>query len=125
MTDFAELMATVHVAPETESHPLQPLRSRLGLAVSVTTVSIVYVSEQSAPQSMPDGLELALPRLLPRPALLTVSTKRFRLNVAVTDRGSFIVSEHVVPEAASQPFQPSKVDLIDGLAVRFTDVPTL
>ena len=118
-------MATVHVAPETESHPLQPLKSRLGLAVSVTTVSIVYVSEQSAPQSMPCGLELALPRPLPRPALLTVSTKRFRSNMAVTDRGSFIVSEQVVPEAASQPLQPSKMDLFDGLAVRLTEVRTL
>jgi hypothetical protein len=40
VTDLADLMVTVHVAPEKESHPLQPVKTRLGVAVRVTTVSM-------------------------------------------------------------------------------------
>ena len=53
VTFRAALIRTVHVVPDTASHPLHPLKRRSGLAVSVTTVSIVYTSEQSAPQSTP------------------------------------------------------------------------
>jgi len=74
VTDRAEFMATVQVAPETESHPLQPVCSNPGLAVSVTTVSMAYGSEQSLPQLMPCGLEATVPSPLARPDLLTVST---------------------------------------------------
>jgi len=40
LTDFAAVIVTVHVAPETVSHPLQPLNvdPLPGAAVSVTTV---------------------------------------------------------------------------------------
>ena len=38
VTDRAEFTVTVHVVPETESHPLQPLKSMFGLAVRITTV---------------------------------------------------------------------------------------
>jgi hypothetical protein len=124
VTDFTAFMFTMHVAPEDESHPLQ-VTSRLGVAVSVTTVLIVNVSEQSVPQLMPAGLELTLPRALPRPALLTVSTNCFRSKLAVTLLGSFIVTAHVVPDAVSHPLQPVKFEVLDGLAVNDTLVPTL
>jgi hypothetical protein len=125
VTDFTEFMFTMHVAPETVSHPFQPLTSMLGLAVSVTTVLYVYVAEQSVPQLTPAGLELTLPRALPRPALLTVSTNCFRSKAAVTALGSFIVTVHVVPDAVSHPLQPAKLELIDAFAVNVTLVPTL
>ena len=67
MTDRAEPMVTVHVAPDTESQPLQPVCSAPGLAVSVTTVSMAYGSEQSPPQLMPCGLEATVPCPLARP----------------------------------------------------------
>jgi hypothetical protein len=38
VTDFAEVTVTVQVVPETESHPLQLPKRRLGLALRVTTV---------------------------------------------------------------------------------------
>jgi hypothetical protein len=40
VTDLAELMVTLQVVPEAESHPLQPLKRerKLGVAVRVTTV---------------------------------------------------------------------------------------
>jgi hypothetical protein len=125
VTDRAALMVTVHVAPDTESHPLHPLRNMAGLAVSVTTVSMVYGSEQSVPQLIPCGLELTVPVSRPRPALLTVSTKRFSSKMAVTVLAAFIVTVHVVPETVSHPPQPAKVELLAALAVRVTVVPLL
>src|SRR5437870_12545394 len=83
VTDFVALMVTVHVVPETESHPLQLPKRRPGPAVRVTTVPLVYVSAQSAPQSIPGGLEVTLAWLLTRTVLPTVRTKRFRSKVAV------------------------------------------
>src|SRR5437016_5723315 len=63
VTDFVALTVTVHVVPETESHPLQPAKteSLAALAVSVTTVPLAYASEQSVPQLMPGGLEVTVP----------------------------------------------------------------
>ena len=41
-TDFADPIVTVQVAPETESHPVHPVKIDVmaGVAVSVTTVLI-------------------------------------------------------------------------------------
>ena len=123
MTDFAALIATVHVAPETASHPLHPLKRTLGLAVSVTVVSMMYGSEQSLPQLIPDGLELTVPFAAATPVLLTVSTNRFRSKTAVTSFDALMVTLQVVPEGASHPFQPTNVELAAALAVSVTLVP--
>jgi len=66
-------IVTVHVAPETVSHPLQlakvdPLAA---LAVRVTFVPLAYGSEQSVPQLIPAGFELTVP--VPVPARMTDS----------------------------------------------------
>src|SRR5437764_11361680 len=124
VTDFAALMRTVHVSPDAVSQPVQPVTSRLGLAVSVTTVSMTYDAEQFAPQLMPDGFELTLPRPAPSPALLTVSVKRFRSKIAVTVRAAFIATVHVVAVAESQPSHPAIVEFDAGVAVSVTEVPT-
>jgi hypothetical protein len=122
VTDFAELTVTVQVAPEAESHPVQPPKSR-PLAVRVTTVPLVYASEQSEPQLIPAGLEVTLPRALRRPALLTVRTKVFRLKAAVAVLPELTVTVHVAPETVSHPVQPAKVELLEAVAVRVTTVP--
>ena len=41
----------------------------------------------------------------------------------MTDRAALMVTVQVVPEAASQPLQPVKVDPVAGVAVRVTIVP--
>src|SRR5262249_24776053 len=46
VTDFAALTRTVHVSADAVSQPVQPLTSGPGLAVSVTTVSMVYDAAQ-------------------------------------------------------------------------------
>ena len=120
LTERAALIRTVQVAPDTASHPVQPVTRRSGLAVSVTTVSKAYGSKQSAPQLMPDGLELTLPSAAPKPVLLTVRTTRCKSNVAVTVLAAVIVTVHVAPVAASHPIQLAKVDPAAGAAVSVT-----
>ena len=95
----------------------------LGLAVSVTDVSIVYSSEQSVPQLIPDGLELTVPVDAPMPVLLTVSMNRFKSKIAVISFEALIVTVQVVPDAVSHPFQPTNVELAAGLAPSVTLVP--
>ena len=41
----------------------------------------------------------------------------------MTDLAAFMVTVQVVPEAASQPLQPVKIDPLAGVAVRVTVVP--
>ena len=53
------------------------------VAVNVTTVPVLYIAVQSAPQLIPAGEEVTVP--LPVPALVTVSLKVLRVKVAVTD----------------------------------------
>ena len=124
VTARAALMRTVHVVPDTESHPLQPLSRRAGLAVSVTTVSIVYCSEQSPPQSMPCGLDVTLPWLAARPPLFTVSVNRFKSNVALTVVAALTVTVQVAPDTESHPVHPANVDRLSGVGVNVTAVPT-
>jgi hypothetical protein len=107
----------VHVAPDTVSHPLQPENNALGLAVRVTTVSMLNASVQSVPQLIPPGLELTLPAI---PVLLTVSTNRLSSNAAVTVFPPATITVHVAPETASHPVQPAKLELPAGVAVRVT-----
>src|SRR5260370_30010342 len=66
------LTVTVHVAPETVSHPVQPAKVELleAAAVRVTTVPLTYASEQSVPQLIPAGLEVTVP--VPAPVRKTV-----------------------------------------------------
>ncbi len=68
--------------------------------------------EVTVPSPMPKGL-----------ALVTVSAKRSRLKVAVTDLAAFMVTVQVVPEAVSHPLQPAKAEPTAGAAVRVTTVP--
>jgi hypothetical protein len=73
VTDLAAFMFTVHVAPETESHPVQLVNVDpvSGVAVRVTTVPLSTKAEQVAPQSS-GGLELELTVPLPLPAFAAV-----------------------------------------------------
>ena len=57
------------------------------------------------------------------PALLTERVKRCRVKVAVTDRAALMVTLQNVPETASQPLQPAKMEPVVGVAVRVTVVP--
>jgi len=123
VTDLARFVATVQVWPETVSQPVHPVNpdNRAGLAVSVTTTLLAYDAEHVDPQSIPAGLDVTVP--LPRPALLTVSVKYWRLKVAVTDLAAVTLTVQVVPDAESQPLHPPKREPLFGTAVSVTVVP--
>src|SRR5439155_4853878 len=91
VTVRAAFIATVHVDPLTESHPLHPANADPldAIAVSVTTVPLTYGSVQSAPQLMPAGLDVTVPEPAPAPAAVSVNVS---LNVAVTVRAPFIAT---------------------------------
>jgi len=76
------------------------------------------------PQLIPPSLEVTVP-LPMRPVLLTDRVKLCKVNVAVTARAALMVTLQVVPETASQPLQPVKIDPLAGVAVRVTVVPLL
>src|SRR5258708_24604465 len=69
VTDRAFAIVTVHVAPDTESHPVQPVNSEStpGAAVSVTCESLTKVPEQAVGQLMPSGGHGPSPHPTPRP----------------------------------------------------------
>jgi hypothetical protein len=123
VTDLADRMLTVHVAPDVASQPLQPVKreSRSGVAVKVTVVPLTKLAEQALPQLIPDGLDVTVP--LPRPDLLTVSVNRSRVNVALTVLAALIVTLQVAPEAASHPVHPVKREPDAETAVNVTCMP--
>jgi len=63
VTDVSDRMVTVQVVPDTESHPLQPLKrdSKAGVAVNVSVVPPTNCAEQFVPQLIPAGLDVTVP----------------------------------------------------------------
>jgi hypothetical protein len=66
VTALAESMVTVQL-PVPVHAPLQPVNAEVasGVAVKVTTVPVVKVAEQVAPQLMPGGFEVTVPPPVP------------------------------------------------------------
>ena len=106
MTVFASVMVTVHVVPETVSHPVQPLKTdgESDVAVRVTTVPRLYVAEQVGSQLIPPGLEVTVPesRLNGRVVLLTVSVAlTVKLLALIVPAGVVTLSGPVVAPAGT------------------------
>jgi hypothetical protein len=123
VTARAALIVTEQL-PVPVQAPLQPVKVEpaAGVAVKVTAVPVVNDAEHEAPQLMPAGLLVTVP--LPAPALVTVSAKVGRANVAVTARAALIVTEQL-PVPVQAPLQPVKVEPAVGAAVRVTAVPVV
>ena len=121
MTDFAESSVRLH-PPDPVQAPDQPVKSEVAsaAAVSVTTVLLVYVAEQVAPQSIPAGAEVIVPP--PVPARATVRPYVTRVNVAVAALAPSMVSVQV-PVPLQAPDQPVKVEVPSATAVRVTTAP--
>jgi hypothetical protein len=116
-------MVTVHVAPETVLQPVHPVRTEpeAAIAVSVTTVPLVYGSAQSAPQLIPAGLEVTVPTPLPDRATARGNVSRSKR--APMDVFAAIVTAHVPVPAQPPPVHPAKSELTPGAAVSVTTVP--
>jgi len=115
-------IATVHVPVPEQPAPLQPVNVEpaVGDAESVTDRLESNDAEHVAPQLIPAGLDETVPE--PVPALLTVSAKVWRVNVAVTERAAVMETVHV-PVPVHAPLHPVNVEPAVGDAVRTTDWP--
>jgi len=123
VTEVAAFSVTMQVPVPEQPPPLQPVKVELAsdVAVRVTAVPLANGAEHVAPQVTPAGLLVTVPA--PAPALLAVSVKVCRANVAVTEAAALIVTvQGPVPEQPP-PLQPVKVELASGVAVKVTAVP--
>src|SRR5712691_760568 len=110
VTVVAAATVTVHGRMPMQPPPLQPANTEpvAGVAVRITLVLALKAPPHVAPQSMPAGLEVAVP--LPVPAFVTVSGKVCKVKVAVTLRAWVMVTEHVPVPPQPSPLQPAKVE---------------
>ena len=89
-----------------------------------TTVPVLKLCEQVAPQAIPAGVLVTVP--VPVPALLTVRVRiTGALKVAVTVWSLPIVTSQVPVPEQPPPDQPMKVDPEAGVAFSVTTVPCL
>src|SRR5688572_32539371 len=96
-------------SPKQSGSPPHPAKMDPAAAVAlrVTTVPELYVSEQSAPQEMPAGLLVTVPE--PPPVFDTVSVfPGARLNIAVHACGPFMVTTPS-PKQSGSPPHPAKM----------------
>src|SRR5688500_2574920 len=116
VTILARLIATVHVAPDAMSHPLQPasVPPMPPAAVRSTRVPCGKVAAQLAPQSIPSRLLTTEP--VPVPERRTDNARGMSSNVAVTVAARSIVTAQLVAAATEHPFQPVTIDPLAGTA---------
>jgi hypothetical protein len=122
LTPCAALIVTTQVPVPEHPAPLHPPKAEPapGVAVNITTVSMVYDAEQVAPQLIPAGLDVTVP--VPVPVLLTVNAKVCKGNVAVTFCTALMVTTQVPVPEHPPPLQPWNVEPAAGVAVRVTTV---
>ena len=84
-----------------------------GAAVRVTRVPCSYASSQSAPQSMPTGVDVTVPS--PVPLLVTVSRCWPTSKVAVTEAAAIMLITQVPAPLHPLPDQPVKPEPVLGL----------
>lgn len=123
LTDFAEFMVIVQVAPAAASHPTQAVKlaPAFGVPVSVTVPPLLKLALHVAPQSMPAGIELTVP-----PPLLVRETFNANcgvVNVAAMLRAAVMETVQLAPEGAGQLLQPANVLPPLAVAVSTTEVP--
>src|SRR3989442_5546075 len=102
--------------------PLQPVKAEpaAGVAVSVTSVPVRYVPEQSVPHVIPAGVLVTVP--LPAPLLVTVRMK-VGVKVAVTVVAAVRVTVQEAIPVQPPPLHPVKAESVAGVAVGGTTVP--
>src|SRR5437870_13621935 len=77
------------------------------------------------PVRFPVRLQATGPRVAEVICIAAPPSRRYGRKLAVTDRAALMVTIQVVPETASQPLQPLKMERKPGVAVRVTTVPLL
>jgi hypothetical protein len=120
-TDVAAVIVTTQIPVPLQPPPLHPANTdpAPGAAVNVTTVPLVKLAAQVAPQSIPAGALVTVPA--PLPAFVTVS-RNVGVNVAVTVVVAVSVTTHVPVPVHPPPLHPVKTDPAVGVAVSVTEV---
>jgi hypothetical protein len=125
VTCWLALSVTVHVEFVPLHAPDHPANDEFvaGVSVNVTRVPILKLALHVVGQLIPAGLLDTVPA--PVPARVTVSIGAFVLNVAVTCSLELSVTVQValVP-LQPPPDQPAKDELVAGVSVSVTGVPT-
>jgi hypothetical protein len=123
VTALAALIVTLQVVVPVQL-PLQPVKVEpvAATAVRVTAVLLLNDAEHAVPHEIPAGALVTVP--LPVPALVTVSAKDGKANVAVTLWAALIVTVQVlVVLEQPPPLQPVNNEPAAGAAVKVTAVP--
>jgi len=122
VTVVAAETVTVQGPVPVQPPPLQPAKTEpvLGVAVSTTTVPLVKLAVQLAPQLMSPGVPVTVP--VPSPLRATVSVK-IGVKLAVTVVAAESVTVQGPVPVQPPPLQPTKTELAPGVAVSTTIVP--
>ena len=128
VTDLAFVIETVHVAPETASQPVHPVKSEFaaGAAVSVTCESLRNCAVQVVPQARPAGDEVTVP--VPSPCLTTASVSSCRtltVVLPVLPKASVTVIVAVPRLTPVTPPLALTVATVGSLLVHVTPVPCI
>src|SRR5262245_23485840 len=123
VTVVLAVSVTLQVPVPEQPPPLQPAKVEpvAGVTLRVTTVPLLNEAEQVAPQLIPAGSEVTVPR--PVPVLVTERVNLCRADVAVTVVSAFKVTVQVVLVPEHPPLHPVKVDPVVGVAASVTNVP--
>jgi hypothetical protein len=124
VTDWFELIVTVHEPVALQPAPDQPvnLDPDAAVALSVTTVPAAKAFEHVPGHAMP--LPVTLPEPVPASPTVSVSAGgELAANVAVSDRAAFIVTVQVPVPLQPAPDQPAKVELPAAEPVSVIFVP--
>src|SRR5688572_19660665 len=115
VTARAAVIESWHVPVPEQPSPDHPENSEPAGAVagSVTVAPGSNRVAQTAPQSMPAGLDVTVPE--PVPAFVTVSSG-LSANVAVRERDALIVTTHVGVTPHPSPCHPANDDVGSGAA---------
>lgn len=120
-TDLLAVIATEHL-PTPRQAPVQPTNAApvAGVAVSCTTDPSVKLAVHAVPQSIPVGLLVTVPLLVP--AFVIVKLTR-AMKLAVSDVAALTVTEHVDAAPVQAPPQPANTAAVAGVAVNVITVP--
>ena len=123
VTVVSRLMRIKHVVPRVVSHPVHALNAEALEAVAVRLIERPFpnASLQSAPQLMPEGEDVTVPR--PCPDTKTVSCLGTGANTAVIVRSDVRLTVQSTPVTTSHPDQLPKSAPTSGVAVSTTRAP--
>ena len=118
-------IVTLQLPVPAQPSPLQPRNTTPGMVVAASCTLWLKLkpAEHVAPQLMPAGVEVTVPRLVLVPVLVTASVSCCSVNVAVTDLAPSTKTSHEPTPGQPARLQPVKFEPAVADAVKVTVVP--